>query len=188
MGQYDSNISAFKIGSEKGLLNIIGLEPNSRKGANIKNTFDKAVERLKEDNFIGEYYYESFSDLQQTLNPRWFNDWLEAEIIISPSPRLYNNNHIDSILNQEKKQPGIEYRHVIRELNKTIESPKKETTFEREVTPELFKLARIKREMTIQAVSEVIGLSKSAVSRFENGKTTPSSNNMKKIKEWYFLD
>jgi len=176
MNQNEQNNFLYPIGTDKGLLNVMGISINSRRGSYIKEKFEDALETLQNDNIIEKWEYINWSEQDIDENRyNWFEgSWINAKVRIIPPIKVFES--IDNINGIKESQ----YKYVLQEL--VSDEYKKD---EKTITPEIFKATRKERKQTLKEIGQELGISHSTLSRFERGIIkNPSEENLRKLEEW----
>lgn len=177
----------YKIGGEKGLLSVMGIEENTRYGHRNKEQFDKVLDTLQQDGVIGSWVYVDFDERMIEKDKRWFLDyWLPAKVQILPPIEITGHK-------KELQLPGADieatnYEQMdFADLLKNLTNTEIAVTLENEteVTPENIKRIRISRKLSLAEAAKEIGISHTTLSRYENGEIKrPYKNNLEKFKIW----
>jgi DNA-binding XRE family transcriptional regulator len=178
----------YRIGGDKGLLNVMGIQENARYGSRIKEQFESILDTLQEDGIISEWkYLDNFDENFIEEDKQWFQRyWLNAKVQIVPPKEI-------TIQIRENDQLALEMNHPIHEqmsfadILKNMTESEVASTVEKELelTPSNMKRVRINHGKKLAEVAKEIGIAHTTLSRYENGKiVTPTEENTKKMKMW----
>ncbi|WP_445491580.1 helix-turn-helix domain-containing protein [Niallia sp. 03133] len=184
----------YHIGGDKGLLNVMGLEPNARYGSRMKEQFEEILDTLQQDGIIKAWVYQA-SDWTEDIMERernWFgNSWLKARVQIIPSDdiTLKDVDLLDEFSLESNTYKAVNFSSLLKGMSAPEEiAVASIETKEIIVTPELMKTTRKKNKISLSDAAKSIGISHSTLSRFERGLIKrPLSENLDRMKEWINL-
>ena len=178
----------YKIGGDKGLLNVMGIQENARYGSRIKDQFENILETLEQDGIIKQWSYEdSFDEFIIEKDKKWFEDYfIHAMVQIVPPDEITTQHKDKEFLTLslgENVQEALNFATMLKSMTEMETAT--EVNIELDVTPENMKQSRINRGQKLSAVAKEIGISHTTLSRYENGKIiSPTETNLKKMKNW----
>lgn len=175
------------IGGDKGLLNVMGIEPNARYGSRIKEQFENILDSLQKDEVIKDWVYLDFDESVIEKHKTWFDeDWLTSKVQILPPEEITEPNK-DNSINALELEPQYYEQMNFAALLKNMTEGEVATAVEQEmeVSPENIKRIRISRNKKLAEAAKEIGIAHTTLSRYENGKiVSPTPANLDKMKAW----
>jgi DNA-binding XRE family transcriptional regulator len=151
------------------LLERTGYKLTPRRGTWIRERFEKALDTLAEDGFISAWQYSRW-DEGATERRNWFQNWLQATVIIEPPDTIEEHYH-------KIEQP-------VEAAPKRIAAPKQGTAPKGEGLGPKLKARRKQLRLTQMQAAEQLGIGQPYFSQLERGKASPSGDIMKRILEW----
>ncbi|WP_320020439.1 helix-turn-helix transcriptional regulator [Labilibaculum manganireducens] len=155
------------------LLNETKKEVNTRNPGRIKDRFENALDTLQRDNIISNWYYDPQMFDENIIGKRgWWKKWLEWLIYIEPPKE---------IIEKYQKIHTPQKRNFLPSPTKSskVKSKKANET-------DVLDIRRIRKEqdLTLEMVSEELGISVTYLSLIENGKRKPGKKVLKRIEQW----
>jgi DNA-binding XRE family transcriptional regulator len=178
----------YSIGGEKGLLNVMGIEENSRYGSRTKDQFEGILDTLQQDGIIRDWNYleEDFQESFVEEYKEWFDSFfLKARVRITPPNDIVEQSKDKDILGMQDHELSqqLNFSELLKDIAETEVAVT--VTDIQEVTPDNMKRVRLKRKKNISEAAKEIGISHSTLSRYEHGKIqTPSQDNAAKMSKW----
>ncbi|GKU83925.1 helix-turn-helix transcriptional regulator [Niallia sp. NCCP-28] len=181
----------YLIGGDKGLLNVMGIEPATRYGSRMKEQFEEILDTLQHDGIIKAWLYVE-SDWTEAIMERernWFtNSWLKARVQIVPSDdvTLKDIDLLEEFSLESNTYKAVNFSSLLKGMSAKEEVAVSEPKMiEMDVTPDLIKTTRKKKKISLTDAAKSIGISHSTLSRYERGLIKrPLSENLDRMKEW----
>lgn len=182
----------YRIGGEKGLLNVMGLELNHERPHRTKDSFENVLDTLQEDGVVASWHYEALDEQKIGKgNPNWLTEyWTQLQVVIEPPAQLLQELDGESKKTLELDEVLTEFEKQISQKQRAPEQLELKLDFDRkeeEVTlsSEVVKEERKKRGLSISKAAKQIGIAHTTLSRYErNLIKKPNSKNDEKIKQW----
>lgn len=165
--------------SVKTLLDAIDKNINKRYPSKSKERLEKALDTLKDDGVIADWYYDAAVFNEDIVGQRgWGNDWMEWNVYIEPLQKLtdYYNDRINQPGNGRKRK----------ELPQTKSKPEMDSQITTKFHTLKIREERKKRKLTLVSAASEIGISVSELSRLERGKRKPGKEVIEKIEAWLY--
>lgn len=178
----------YSIGGEKGLLNVMGIEENSRYGSRTKDQFEGILDTLQQDGIIRDWNYleEDFQEYFVEEYKEWFDSFfLKARVRITPPNDIVEQSKDKDLMGMQDHELSqqLNFSELLKDIAETEVAVT--VTDIQEVTPDNMKRVRLKRKKNISEAAKEIGISHSTLSRYEHGKIqTPSQDNAEKMSKW----
>ncbi|RHW36002.1 XRE family transcriptional regulator [Neobacillus notoginsengisoli] len=176
----------YSIGGDKGLLNVMGIEENTRYGSRVRDQFENILDTLQQDGVIREWLYLGFDESIIEKNKRWFEEvWLLNKVqIIPPDDITESARENQLVLEMESQQyDEMNFAALLKNMTESEVASTSETILE--VTPENIRKVRVSRNLKLAAAAKEIGIAHTTLSRYENGKIlNPTQANLNKMKSW----
>lgn len=151
------------------LLEKLDIQVQSQPPSRIRDRLEKALDVLLDEGVITFWQYDSWNE-SNMMKKGWLRIWEEATVIIAPP---------DDIV--KYYQPLERKRSTGNNKNPSLFTSAQERNAE--IGQEL-KEKRVKSKLTLQQVSHELKISISYLSNIERGRTTPSANIYKRMKDW----
>ena len=181
---YNNLYRPFKIGDEKGLLKVMGINIESYRPVRIREMFEKVLDDLARDNVIKGWDYSPSVDEEQFESHSWFRDyWLNLSVTISPPDELVHMQR-ELIGAQQRVEPLLEME--------VLEEPVKQKKETSSVTVDYISYFKEKvleykesQNTSLREIAKETEVSYSCLSRLCNGKTQRlSEENRTKLNKW----
>lgn len=176
----------YKIGGDKGLLAVMGLEVNHRYPNRTKEAFEGILDRLQGDGVIGRWYYLSIDELLCKHRQGWLEDyWMNLQVIIIPPASIFEVFSLSNLdlLKAKNIAPSPPTTQDVQ--HEQIEFELKEKKKEIQVSPSIVQQIKKKRGLSINRAAKEIGMAHTTLSRYLKGEIqTPQSKSYEKLKEW----